>query len=342
MKECLDCGKCFRDNWNLSVHMSKKIKCKKVFFEKDNLEMLKNSSEMLKNSSEMLKNSFEMLKNSFEEDKKNTCSYCLNEFSVKTNLKRHEMVCKQKDDPIRQLEIEQNINPILPDSKTCCRYCDKELSRVSYLNKHTLICNKRKEYLNLLQKNKNENTFITNNITNNINNININVFKIEDLEHITNPVVMENFLNYWRNLKPEQLTQKTEASKLVEFFHEIICENPKNRNVILSDERTILGQIKTSKNKWKNYSSEELVEMTFKNSAKHLHKTKDHIDKYNPKVFKSKNNNNEVFEEVSYFSKQGFKEPTKDDNVELAEPNELRRIRTAFKVSMVPLPLKLK
>ena len=96
-------------------------------FEKSLLEIVKDKLESKKNIS-------------------TKCKFCLNIFSNNRYLKIHEKNCKQCDDPIRLLEIEQDICPILPDSKTCCRFCDKDLYRIDNLNRHILICKEREEY----------------------------------------------------------------------------------------------------------------------------------------------------------------------------------------------------
>jgi hypothetical protein len=142
MVSCEKCSKHFRDNYDLSRHMSRIIPCK--------VKTIKNSN-LTENKTDCIKGKTDCLGDNF-------CKYCLNEFSSKKYKNIHETSCKQKDDPIRLLEIEQDINPVLPDSKTCCRYCDKKLSRTALLNKHTLICKERIEYHALLEKQKNQNT----------------------------------------------------------------------------------------------------------------------------------------------------------------------------------------
>ena len=154
------------------------------------------------------------------------------------------------------------------------------------------------------------------------------MFGNESLDHIT-PEIIDRFIDYWRSIKPEQLTDKTEAGKLIKSFYKIICQDESNKNVILTDERSIVGKIKSG-NRWKKEHSEEIVEMAFKNSAIHLHNTRGIIDKQNPKVFKM-DSNKKVFNEVGHFSKRGFKE----NNSNPAEPSELRRIKTGFKVALL-------
>ncbi len=206
MSICINCNTVFRDNYCLKRHLNKLKPCKSI--KTDTAIDFKNNTDVTNSTLLTEKNKILVEKNIQLTEKikllteKNTCKYCLNIFSRNHNKIIHEMVCKKKDDPVRQLEIEQDIIPILPESKTCCRYCDKELCRPSYLNKHVLICTERKNYLSLLEKNKttvnntinnttnigtqNNNNF--NNITLNINNENYNVIntnKTVDLIRIT-------------------------------------------------------------------------------------------------------------------------------------------------------------
>ena len=39
------------------------------------------------------------------------CDFCLKYFSNNYNLKRHQTICKDREDPVRLLEIEKGIKP---------------------------------------------------------------------------------------------------------------------------------------------------------------------------------------------------------------------------------------
>ena len=193
---CLQCGKLFYHQRDVIRHLGNKKPCKKT----ENF-ILENKKDQLEGKKDQL-----------EEDKKNTCKYCLNDFSTKKYKNTHEMSCKQKDDSIRQLEIEQEIIPVLSDSKTCCRYCDKELSRVSYLNKHILICNERKEYLKslkLLEKDITPSSF-TNTVSpiNIVINGNVNVINYNNGEE-DNTFITEDYLEELFEQLFEQLNKKS-------------------------------------------------------------------------------------------------------------------------------------
>ena len=87
-------------------------------------------------------------------EEKNKCNFCFNIFFNNSSLKRHQLTCKEKNNPIRLLEIENDIKPKEPLTKTECRFCNKVLFNTSKLNGHLLICKKREEYhQGLLNKN---------------------------------------------------------------------------------------------------------------------------------------------------------------------------------------------
>ena len=263
MYSCERCLKCFRDNYNLSSHLSRIIPCKvKTPEEKNILDIKKNLLDEKKSLLDIKKNSLD--------DKKNSCKYCLNEFSSKQYKSTHEMSCKQKDDPIRQLEIEQNINPILSASKTCCRYCDKELTRVSYLNKHVLICKERGEYLNLLENQKKSNTFITNNNIGTQNNItnNNNVYLINNIQSDLTHDLMEKIINFVNKTYPT-LSSSEAAGEVLTIVIKRLNKDPKNRNAVLSLNRD-QGKFITSDGTWEYCLKDECITLSVKQTAKHI------------------------------------------------------------------------
>jgi hypothetical protein len=83
-----------------------------------------------------------------------TCQHCLHTFSTKSNKSRHDKICKYKEDPIRELELELDIISELPESKTECRFCNKIFCRTAVLNKHIAICKEREIYKKKLIKEK--------------------------------------------------------------------------------------------------------------------------------------------------------------------------------------------
>ena len=176
MSNCVRCKKSFRDQYTLHRHQSRINQCKEVFVE---IQPLADPKDTLADP----KNTLDDPKNTLAE-----CQWCLNLFSNKSNLNKHENVCKQIDDPVRLLEIKQNIKIKLPDSKLECRFCNKNLCRIDVLHKHLKTCTSRNEYHEKLKKQKNIYTTINNNINNGtVNNINIVLnWNQENNQHINN------------------------------------------------------------------------------------------------------------------------------------------------------------
>ena len=148
MTFCNICNRGFRDNRDLNRHLST-LKHKNNILA-DDKSPLESQNDHFESQNDHLKSQNDHL-DSTESKLQNTCKYCMKTF-FKGHIKRHLLSCKQRDDPIRLLEIEQDICPVLPDSKTCCRFCEKDLTRVSILNKHLLICKDRIKYHDLLKE----------------------------------------------------------------------------------------------------------------------------------------------------------------------------------------------
>ena len=76
---------------------------------------------------------------------KSMCRWCWEQFSTRQYLAVHETTkCFYRECPIRQLEIELNINVTPPSSPTECRFCLKTFSRVDVLRRH--LCQKQDDY----------------------------------------------------------------------------------------------------------------------------------------------------------------------------------------------------
>ena len=80
------------------------------------------------------------------------CEFCLCTFKSKWYKGVHEKNCKDKNDPVRLMEIEKGIKPVIPDNKLKCRFCNCVFSRTDCLNKHLKICKDRERYFNYLQE----------------------------------------------------------------------------------------------------------------------------------------------------------------------------------------------
>ena len=324
MNSCERCLKCFRDNFDLSRHQSRIRQCKIKIVEKDVPQIAEKSTSLTEKSTPLTEKDTPLTEKDTFENKKNTCKYCLNVFTRSNNKIIHENACKQKDDPIRQLEIEQDICPILPDSKTECRYCNKNLCRTALLNKHTLICKERSEYLSLLEKQKKSNTFINigtqnnNNITNNKLILN---FGKENLNHVQ----IENVINLLRGIRKEFGNNQVYlmAGDLITSFDNYIREEPENNNLLIPDAKCLYAETRIE-NGWEKKSIDYSLNKAFKSSANELYTRKKEINDTNDKVFKS-DTNKEIFLEVKQFADKGFSHyPTSE---------ELRKVKTNFKLS---------
>ena len=240
------------------------------------------------------------------------------------HMKRHLLTCKYRNDPIRLLEIENDIEPVLPECKTCCRFCEKDLSRISYLNKHLLVCKEREIYHDLI-KNKNKNTITVNNncnntVNNTINNTinNINILGQENTEHIQ----IEDVVNLLRNVIKEFGNNQISltAGNLINSFDNYIREIPENQNIIIPHHKSTFGNIKTEAG-WKKMSADRCLNRAFKSSANELYNRKEEIDNHNKQVFKSATNK-QIFSEVKQFGVNGLS----------GNSDEIRQIKTTFKI----------
>ena len=295
MSCCGLCNHVFRDNYNLTKHLSRSKPCVK-----ENISLKEGKNQSLDKQKDSL-------------DKQKKCCFCLNNFFNKETMKRHQQKCKQRDDPIRLLEVEQKIEPVLPDSKTCCRFCDKELSRISYLNKHLIICKKREEYHQMLNLNNN---IINNNFNNIINIINFNIPGQE-----SDQVLTEHIIDRLREFPKKTIDSIClMAGNLICSYDNLLRKDPRNQNIIIPEPKSLYAEIVTP-NGWKKESADTCLNKTFKNSANKLFDRKDEIDNYNKKVFKIKQNI-EIFSEVKKFGINGFAENTRD----------VQKIKTSFKV----------
>ena len=80
------------------------------------------------------------------------CQFCLQVFKSKWYKNLHEKGCKQKNDPVRCIEIEKRITPTIPENHLQCRFCNYIFSRTVSLNKHTPICKSREKYLTYIRE----------------------------------------------------------------------------------------------------------------------------------------------------------------------------------------------
>ena len=136
------------------------------------------------------------------------CQFCLQIFSVKTNMKKHHMRCKDKNDEVRLMEIEKGIKPVIPDNKLKCRFCNLFFSKTSNLNRHIPTCKERERYLKYLQQipvQHQPSTIINNNT---INNLNINIFNDnEDKHKMDTDCIIDILKQCLKSCPEDQITQ---------------------------------------------------------------------------------------------------------------------------------------
>ena len=343
MTSCNNCGTCFRDKWVLERHMSRIKPCKKVnkLIQNENDQVLaENNHLMTGNQSFTAGNqsfttgnqSFATENQSFEEKFDHLkCEFCLNTFTRKYNLKIHQENCKYRDDPIRLLEIEKKIKINIPSSKTECRFCNKDFHNTSNLNKHITHCKEREEYHQKLLTKSTE-TQIQNNFNNNngtmnintgtVNNITINNFGQESLDHIQ----IEKTIDLLRKIRAEYDAEDVyiSAGELIISFDKYIREAPENRNISIPDPKGIYANVKTAEG-WEMLPIENVLNKGFKKSANLLYNKKDSIDDHNTKVFESKTNKS-IFTEIKDFANKGFKHCKYGDS-------KTREVKTSYKIS---------
>ena len=342
MYSCDNCKIAFRDKWNLERHMTRIKQC--IFVEASMEENKLNKKSTLDNKKSTLDN-----KKSTLDNKKSTlinpkstleCKYCINIFSSRQYKNIHEKNCKSRDDPIRLLEIEQNIIPEIPECKTECRYCNKNLSRPSLLNIHYLTCKSKEDYHASLKQNMPISTTTINNTnnnnshnnshnnhnnshntTNNTTNIVLN-FGQDNLDHVEIGRVIELLKVARSEYQIEQVYEI--AGELIMLFDNYKNENPQNHNIIIPSSKSLYGEIKTALG-WEKISTNRCLNNAFKNSANELSSRQTEIDISNNKVFKNQSNK-EIFTEVKQFANKGFAHNTYGTTA-------LRELKSSFRTS---------
>ncbi len=338
MNDCTRCGKCFRDQYNLSRHLSRTKPCKPNDIIKNNVILndisVKSTSPGVKSTKSSEKITLPCVKDTFECVKSIWCEFCFQSFSNDRNKKNHN--CKSKDDPIRQLEIELEITPVLPECKTECRFCNKVLSRITILNKHS--CKEREQYHQNLLKQKEKkpvNTVINNfnNITNNNNSVTNNFITnqlnvVLDKEIISQDdiqcmikAIEHNIKNFDGNTPDfDQLRMVDLVSRL----HRIIDSHPENRSILLGSTQYSACKFRIEDGTYINRPTEEVVDEAFRVRSGQLFKMGESIHEQNPEVLIEKRIKRS-WGNLEQFKEKGFK----------AMDNNKRQAKTMFKVAMV-------
>ena len=236
MSKCKKCCKEFKYQWCLDRHLRRKIPCKKqnninnemvnetvqndekvvqndekvVQNNEKGVHILQNDEKVVKSDEKVASADEKVIHNDnplyVNQNKHNIyqCIFCLKVCSKKQNFNQHVGSCKEKDDAVRCLEIQLDLQ--YPDNilHKECRFCRKHYSEKKILTIHLKKCKKKQEYRKYLEaklkeKTKHQPSTVTNNInnnqtTNNIGTVNVlNVsaetlrkFGEENTDHITN------------------------------------------------------------------------------------------------------------------------------------------------------------
>ena len=326
---CRDCGKNFRDSFNLTKHQSR-IKPCIPSMTTHKKEGTKNSALPPKNSALPPKNSALPPKNSAlpHKDSVHNCVYCMSFFKSKWYKNNHEKECKNKNDPVRLLEIENNIDIEIPENKLECRFCNCVFARTDNLNKHIPVCKDRKEYLKNLQEytmnnnnnnksinqtiNNNNNTTINNNnttINNNNLNVNVNIFNgNEDKQNMDIDCIIDILKQCLKSCPEDQIRQI--AFKIVCLYDKRLKELPENNTLRVPNLNSMIAYIKREIG-WEMIPIDDGIHAVLTNSASDLMTHRKEIEDYgrtNKLTFKGTRipMTPQIMDEIGYIKKNGI------------------------------------
>jgi hypothetical protein len=187
MSRCKNCCKEFKYQWCLDRHLRRKTPCKKSV-ENTSSDTPNDSSDTPHDSSDTPNDSL-------------ICKFCKEIFSRSDALNRHSKICAQKNDAVRCLELQLNIE-FTKVHKNKCRFCNNIFNQTSNCTRHIKTCKAKQEYREKLEAqleaklkaNDKQPQQTVNNTTNNIGTVNVlNVsaetlrkFGEESTDHITN------------------------------------------------------------------------------------------------------------------------------------------------------------
>ena len=298
MPRCEKCGAVFRDNYDLSRHQARIRPCFREIKNNPVQEIQKDTVNIQKDTVNIQKDTVDKQKDTvnIQKDTTKECKFCLNTFFNKQSKNRHELTCKQRDDPTRLLEIENHIEPAIPDCKTECRYCNKTFSRTALLNKHLVICKEKEEYRQILLKQKKqshqvqnnqningENVNVNCNVTNNNNNIVNNLvlnFGEETMEHIELRDIIKILKEAKDEYRPEEFSKI--AGEFVCLFDKLLKENPKNKNITIPCLNSMYANVKYSHG-WETMPIDKVVHRLIKNTSKRVLEQRQQIEEYDRK-----------------------------------------------------------
>jgi len=304
--------------------MSRKNKCKEIVNDTtDPKDTLRYPNDILLDfkNTEMVSKKHQM---------NTTCEYCLKTFATKKTLTKHYNCCKSQDDPIRQLEIEAGVVPVL--SSTECRFCLKQFSRPTILNKHQAqACTAREKYHNDLKRGP---SIVNNNTTNNTTNNIINNFIFnQETYNLQAPDVLNEMKKI--NKMVGKAYNYLKAGTLITAVDTMIRSHPENQNVLINC-KAMTGQILTAAG-WVTDTTDSIVERCFQQSAIRLKKIEQQLKEYNSIAMEA---NKDTWGEVGHFATDGLQWHGLGGGG--ANGDQIRRVRTGFKVNLSKICFKKK
>ena len=323
MVNCVRCKKDFRNQYDLTRHQSRKFPCKEIVNDtaepKDTLRYPSDILLDFKNNETVAKKHKIDLKNT-------TCEFCLKTFATKKTLTKHYNCCKAQDDPIRHLEIEAGITPVL--SSTECRFCLKQFSRPTLLNQHR--CTAREKYHNDLKRGPsivNNNNTTNNTVNNTVNNFIFN----QETYNLQAPDVLNEMKKI--NKMIGKAYNYLKAGTLITAVDTMIRSHPENQNVLITT-KAMTGQILTAAG-WITDTTDNILERCFQQSAIRLKKIEQQLKEYNSIAMEA---NKDTWGEVGHFANNGLQWHGLGGGG--ANGDQIRRVRTGFKVALSKLKLK--
>ena len=317
MVNCGDCGKWFRDRYALCAHQSRIKPCREPVSTQREMEQQKSTPTWLNSTLRELDSTTPKLDSTHPELKSThkQCEYCLQSFSINTNLKKHHTICKYKDDPVRLLELQHKVDIDIPENKLECRFCNLIFSRTDSLNRHISVCEDRKEYHKNLQeyiKPVVHQTIINNcnnNCTFNNNIVNVNIFNGNEDKHKMDIDCIIDILKQCLKSYPEDQLRQI-AFKIVCLYDKRLKELPENNTFRVPNLNSMIAYIKEEIG-WEMVPIDDGIHKVLINSASDLMTHRKELEDYgriNKLTFKGTKLpiTPQIMDEIGYIKKNGI------------------------------------
>ena len=324
---CEICNKEFPFAWKLRRHLARKKPCTPTTNESsgdpnNSSKDPNNSSKDPNNSSKDPNNSYRDPNNSSRDPNNSSmnpnsslspceglnCIYCNKLFTTKKHRKRHEYICKFKDDEVMQLEKQCNVGHKMQSDTCTCKYCNKRFSRTGNLTRHLSTCETKVKYkesleakLKQLQPTVSNTTINNTQNANTINNntINIQVLGNENMDHVTMKKIEKILHNVLQVKYPGDNNLYKLSAETVADVHKLIREDEANKNIVIPHERRQVALIKRNANGFVKEDIGEVLDNGFRNTSKKL------CDAM--KDFEGVKKTQKIHKCVESFSKKGFR-----------------------------------